>query len=242
MRDGKIRQSLWACAVWLVASACNTASAPPAPPPEPDRISSVRVVAIAPLQARATVANRSEARAKIEPLVKARLEPRVEIVSSEEMEQIWRAVATDLGAVFDPVSGEVDPQRYDAVEEAVYHELRVERHVDAVLRLSISPVEIYQATKLVSYCGATDPVYWPNGVISHLAPATLVRASCLTVALYDMEKRELYKVHRGLETFETYAWQTRAVKPLEQRLQDPARLDWAVDGAVGPLRDRLPQR
>jgi hypothetical protein len=60
--------------------------------------------------------------------------------------------------------------------------------------------------------------------------------------LYDMEERELYGIRSGLETVETFARQTRAVRPLEQRLRDPVRIREAVEATVGPLADRTAER
>jgi hypothetical protein len=203
------------------------------------------VIALAPVQALATVADREDARTKIEPLVTARLVAGgFEVVPSTEMEQRWRAAAADVGNVFDPVTGEIDQERHDAVEAAVYHELRTEREVDAVLWIGISTVELYQVGPTASFCGVEESTYWPGGVgvVSRLRPASLVLASCLSAQLYDMEERELYNIRSGLETVETFAWQTHAVRPLEERLRNASRIQQAVDATVGPLADRVAGR
>jgi hypothetical protein len=72
---------------------------------------------------------------------------------------------------------------------------------------------------------------------------TLVMALCLDVGLLDLESRELSGIRDGLEIIETYAQQTRAVRPRSQRLRDRARLVQSVEATMGPLADVAnPQR
>jgi hypothetical protein len=52
-----------------------------------------------------------------------------------------------------------------------------------------------------------------------------------------MEERELYSIRSGLETLSTFARQTRAERPMGERLLDPARLQQAVDETLGPLAE-----
>jgi hypothetical protein len=243
MCNGKMRIARCGLAVLLLAGACATKPYDPYRIPVAELRARVHVIALAPIQALATVADREDARTKIEPLVTARLVAGgFQVVPSTEMEQRWRAAAADVGNVFDPVTGKIDQVRHDAVEAAVYHELRTERNVDAVLWIVISTVELYQVGPNAAFCGVDESTYWPGGVISRLQPATLVLGSCLSAQLYDMEERELYNIRSGLETVETFAWQTHAVRPLDERLRNASRLQQAVDATVGPLADRVAGR
>lgn len=242
MFDGKGRIALCGLVAGLLASACAT-------PYDPFRIPAtelrerVRTIALAPLLVYVGVADRALAREQIEPLVSARLAAGgFQVVASAEMERIWRSAAADVGDVFDPVTGKVDQERYDLVEASVYHELRAEHDADAVLWMRVASVELHRAGADITYCGTSDAVYWPVGTFSVLETATLVVASCLSATLYDMEERELYSIRSGLEPIETFARQTLAERPFEERLQDPARLQQAVDATVGPLADRVAGR
>jgi hypothetical protein len=230
-------------ALSLLAAACATQPYDPFRIPAAELRGRVRTIALAPLEVRASLADRSFAREQIEPLVVARLEQGgFAVVPSAEMERLWRAAAADVGGVFDPVSSEVDPERYEAVEASVYHDLRSQHRVDGVLRLRISTVDLYLTGATTTFCGTTDNVYWPGGRIPRIEEATLVRASCLSATLHDMEERELYGIRSGLETVEAFAWQTRAVRPLEQRLRNPVRIREAVEVIIGPLADRRAER
>jgi hypothetical protein len=200
----------------------------------------VRTIAVAPLIARATVADREAARAQIEPLVTARLQAAgFAVVPSEAMKKRWRQAADDVGAVFDPVSGEVDKDRFKTVEAAVYRDLGSELHVDAVLYLTIDPVVVYLPGQTVAYCGTSkgELLYWPTSAGALRDRATFAVVLCLNAGLSDLEGRTLYGIRYGLEPVETYAEQTRAVKPIAERLQDPGRIAQAVEQTVGPLAD-----
>ena len=229
------RLATFALGLWLGLGAC----AKPYDPfrvPEAELRSRIRTIALAPLQGRAAVVDRAHARSQLEPLVTARLGAGgFQVVASEEMERLWREAAEDVGGVFDPVTGDVDRERFDAVESSVYHELRARHAVDAVLWLGIETIDIYLTRGSVNVCGVTDAMYWPPDAEQPLESATLVRAICLATILYDMEERELYNIRAGLETIETFAAQTHAARPLEQRLQSPGRLRHAVDLTIGPL-------
>jgi hypothetical protein len=149
------------------------------------------------------------------------------------MERLWREVAADVGAVFDPVTGQSDKARFELVEDAVYRELATRHRVDAVLYLSIYNVDVFLAGVMVTFCGRDDTVYWP-----HAGPLpddpTLVRAACLGASLYDIEEHLLYTIQSGIEPLETYVQQTRVVRPMAERM-DGIHLQRAVDAALGRL-------
>lgn len=200
--------------------------------------SRVRTIAIAPIVASANFVDTAAARARLEPIVSEQLRAGgFAVVSSEEMEALWRRAAGDLGGIYDPITGEANKERFQAVRSAVYRELASQHKVDAVLYVGVSPVPLALPGPKVTYCGTTtaEPLYWPTGAAPLRDGATLAVVLCLSAALFDIEGRELYGIRHGLETVETYAVQTRAVRPLAERLQNDARLIEAVKETVGPL-------
>ena len=64
---------------------------------------------------------------------------------------------------------------------------------------------------------------------------TLAVVLCLNSGLVDLEGRKLYGIRHGLEPVETYAQQTRAVRPVAERLQNPSRLNAVIEATLGPL-------
>jgi hypothetical protein len=198
----------------------------------------VRTIAIVPLRVSAGVADRALARERIEPLVAARLAAGgFQVVGADEVDRLWREAVAEVGDLFDPVTGELDEERFQAVEDAVHHQLRTERGVDAMLWMRVHAVELYLTGAKATFCGTTDAVYWSGEGLGIFESTTLVLASCLTTTLYDMEERELYAIRSGLETIETYARQTRSERPPGERLRDPERLRLAVEATIGPLAE-----
>lgn len=196
----------------------------------------VRTIAIAPLSASPNEVDVDVARAEIEANAAARLRAGgYEVVPSAETERVWRRAASEVGGVFDPVSGEVDEPRREAVQAAIFRDLAAEHQVDAILYLRVAPLVVYLPGSSVVYCGlaAADPLYWPiRGTPSN---PTLAVVLCLNAVLVDGEGRELYGIRHGLEAVETYAQQTRAVRPVPERLRNPVRLNAAVEATLGPL-------
>lgn len=222
-------------------SACTTqAPYDPFKTPAHEVRERVRTIALAPLIAGSTVADRDAARAQIEPLATARLQAAgFTVVPSEAMRKHWQQAAEDVGGVFDPVTGEVDKEHFKTVEAAVYRDLGREQHADAVLYLVIDPVVLYLPGSTVIFCGTTqaESLYWPTSAGTLRDPATFGIVLCLNAQLFDLEGRELYAIRYGIEPVETYAQQTRAVKPVAERLQRPGGVAQAVEQTVGPLAD-----
>lgn len=223
----------------LLLHAC--ASQPPYDPfktPAAEVRQRVQTIAIAPLMASPQQVDTGAARSRIEELATARLRAGgYAVVPSAETERIWRRAAADVGGVYDPVDGEVDEPRFEAVQTAIYRDLAAEQHADAVLYLRVTPIPLYLPDSRVEYCGLerAEPLYWPSG--GSPANPTLAVVLCLSAVLADLEGRELYGIRHGLEVVETYAQQTRAVRPVAERVRDPARLDAAVEATLGPLAE-----
>jgi hypothetical protein len=226
---------------WLAAAALALLATGCPRPYDPFRIpraelrGRIHTIALAPLRVDPDVAEPAPVRAQIEGLATSRLSTGgFKIVEASEMERLWREAAADVGNVFDPLSGVPDKTRFDLVEEAVYRDLASRHRVDAVLYLSVYPVELYLTGTKVRFCGRQDSVYWPGG-LGMMDDPTLVRAACLGATLYDMEEHVLYTIQSGIEAYETYVRQTRAARPRSERLQDGIRLQRAVDDAIGGL-------
>lgn len=234
---GKVGRRL-ACAVLAVVLTACAAPYDPFRIPIAELRSRVRTIAVAPLLAAPDVVDVARAGATIEPLLADRIAAAgFAVVPSDVMERAWRRAAEDVGGVFDPVTGAADPERFEAVQAAVFRDLRTRHHVDAVLHATIAVVALPLTGGTVSYCGRrSDAIYWPSSAAGGLrTEPTLVTVLCLNAWLYDMEQRELYGIRHGIEPVGTYLRQTRAVRPIAERLGDRARLTTAVDEVLGPL-------
>ncbi len=239
-RVAGIARALTGCAVASMLSACVR----PPPPYDPFKTPAgtvrerVQTIALAPLIVGARIADRETARAEIEPAVTGRLQAGGFIVlPSDEMEKYWRRAAADVGPVYDPITGVVDQTRFDTVQAAVFRELGKDHQVDAVLYVYISAVTVDLPAVTMSYCGTTASIYWPADAPPLTEPTTVAVVLCFNTVLYDLEGRELYSIRQGLEPIETYAAQTRAVRPLAERLREHVLITKAVEETVGPLAD-----
>jgi hypothetical protein len=228
------RAGLAAVGLALLVSGC-------AKPYNPFRISRdelrgrIHIIALAPIRVDPDLVDAVPARERIERMATERLSAGgFTVVETKEMERLWREAATDVGDVFDPITGKGDEKRFKLVEDAVYRELGARYRVNAVLYLSVYDVDLFLTGRSVRFCGREDAAYWPGG-LGLLEQATLVRAACLGATLYDMEEHVLYTIQSGIEPIETYARQSRAARPRSSRLQDDVRLQRAIDDAVGPL-------
>jgi hypothetical protein len=203
--------------------------------PEAELRSRVDTIALAPLRVSPDLAEPSVARAALEPLVAAKLERAgFHVVPSAGFEALWRAAAAAIGDVYDPNTGESNKERWEVVEDAVYHDLVKQRGVDAVLYLQISEEEFPLPTAPLWFCGTRGEPYWPAD-LPLLARPTLAYATCLNATLYDMEERVLYAIRSGIQTTQTYALQTWAERPKQELLGDRAALQRAVDATLGRL-------
>ena len=234
--------------MWLVAlvamhlCACGVPRYDPFHTPASELRQRIQTIAVAPLAASSEFIDRDRLRSQVEPLVADRLRAGAfEVIPSDEVGRLLEQVGREVGDVFDPLTGEVDDERFDLVRGAVYRDLAAQHGVDAVLYIWLEVVPLYLVGSSVSYCGLTgDKPYWPGtgwGPSFWFESATVVSAFCLNVSLYDLERRKLYSIRYGLETFETYHSQTRAVRPKEERLRDLTRIGAAVEVTIGPLAD-----
>jgi hypothetical protein len=81
------------------------------------------------------------------------------VVPSQEMERFWRRAAEEVGAMFDPVSGEVDKAHLEAARAAVYRDLTSEPHVDAVsISISTPSPAFFPAVRPATAAAATPRI------------------------------------------------------------------------------------
>lgn len=105
--------------------------------------------------------------------------------------------------------------------------------MDAIVYIAIHTERLDSTPVSPLLCGRRERVYWPGDDPSGRVTAAL--ALCLGVVVSDMEDRDLYRADQLLEFVDTYAEQTHASRPLDERLRDLARIEAAIEAAVGPL-------
>jgi hypothetical protein len=159
----------------------------------------------------------------------------LKVVGPEIWDEIWRRYAGDVGGVYDASTGKSDQEKYRTVADATYRELVEAHSVDAILYLSIRPVDTYGVPVHPKVCGGTAPPYWPDGWFKWGHGASLVRTACLVGVLEDAAGKQLFARHAPIEGIETYDQQTRAVRPRDAVFQNPLVLEQAVEVVLKPM-------
>lgn len=231
--------------VGLIASLLVASCVTPYDPfkiPAEDLRARVDTIALAPFAVGSDIGDRERLRPRVEELATQRLKAGGwRIVPMDTVESIWEQTGNEVGPLYDH-RGKVDSDRREIVEDLVLRKLIAVHNVDAVLYLKILPVDLNVVRGETLFCGVWGKPYWPGGPMGIGKVATLARAGCLYANLYDMEGREIYNIRHGLEIYETYAKQTRALRPLEERFTKDEQLRAAVEATLGPLADRPKRR
>ena len=197
----------------------------------------VKTIALWPLGAPGVQPDEDRLRAVVEPLLIQRLtKGGFQVVPMAVVEAYRARAAEDLGDFYDRRTGKANSETWDTARHEIFRRLAVEQRVDAVLYTWVEVVDVALAGTPMPYCGSSGTFYWSGE--RPPVRATLARATCLDVKLVDREERELYSIRAGIEGVETYANQTRAVRPASDRFRDTARIDDAIELIVGPLADR----
>lgn len=222
----------------ILAAACQTG-----PKYDPFRVPAAEIrarvsrIALAPLRAASKFVDRDGVQQRLHRAIAARLTAGgFEVVDANVMSEIWRAAADDVGGIYDAKTGEGDDERWEAVRNATYRELRGAHEVDAVLYMGLVVESSYLDGRTAFVCGIRDELYW-TGDWGLMTVATAVQNLCLGVELVDLDGRPLYSIQVGGENFETYAQQTLARRPIAERFRDAERLARIVDHVIGPLAD-----
>jgi hypothetical protein len=116
------------------------------------------------------------------------------VVRSAEFDRLWGAFVGATGAVFDPVTGKVDEQRFEVVEEYVYRELGGPARVGALLYPGIQLVELFEQHDQADFCGTWGDLYcryprpgssrrWSGRRASTSSSMTPRRSSCTPSAM-----------------------------------------------------------
>ena len=227
----------------VVAACCalaglGCATSDPFTIPADELRAQVDTVALLPLRISAGLVEDERVRTLIEPRALAMLrEGGFAVVPPAEWDQGWRSLAHEAGEIWNPVTGERNDERFRAVQSDLLRKLAAERGVDAIVDLHLFRQPLEGSGPAPLLCDVHRDVYWPEE-LARSTRVTLAYGACLHVEVYDMEMRELYRIWRGIEFVDTYALQTHASKPLDQRLRDPALLEEALTLTLGPLATR----
>jgi hypothetical protein len=238
--DGRRRaiRALAACAWFAFCTGCVTPYDPFKIPEEWLR-TRVHSVVVQPLVVHPDLVEVERVRPLVEDRVIAMLEEGgFSVVTPEEWRRRWLSIAHDVGEIWDPKTGERDDERYEIAARALRHELATERGVQAQVWLGLYTVRLDSGNRAIDFCGARGDVYWPHPLPARLPAGdriTVAEGLCLGVLVFDMDQQELYSIRHGIEMVETYAFQTHASRPVEERVRNAQVLEAAIDAVIGPF-------
>ncbi len=225
-------------ALGIAAGGCATDRSPAKPDFTP-LPATLKTIAVAPLDSWTGGVKPEQVEAAFEQRVVAQLVAADRtVIGPDDWKAIWRRHADDVGGIYDASTGKPDDEKLETVREAVIRELRETRQIDAILYVTVRPSEIFGLGGMPTVCGRVTAPYWPNGWTNRRGgekPATLVRFTCLVGVLVDSGGKELFARQAGREGIETYAAQTRALRPPEQMFQDGFVLDQVIETVLAPF-------
>ena len=231
--------------VWVVLgavlSACQTAT-----PYEPFKIerseilNRVKTMAMLPVAFPGKLDRESEIAERYESLIAAKLATmNFTVVPSGHYTAIWDPMVAKVGGFFDPVTGEIDREEYQAVRDLAMREM-VDRHgADAFLLPRIEVVKAYWSYNVASWHGVTEAATGEEGFVADFfAPAASGNVSALSLAVVIAnDKDEIYYANYGgiQLLYHVGGGGTFDAVPEQELFVDPARDEQAVAISLAPL-------
>lgn len=199
---------------------------------------SLKVVALAPVQAPSDLENADPIKARFAATIAARLrEAGLQVVGPEEIGPILEEVRKAHPGVFDPQTGKLDQEKAKAREKEELQRIR-EKHpqVDALLQAGIRVVQASLVRDVASWDGVTESAGtsgWKSFWVTH---SGRIPALSLIVWLTRADGTDLYANAGGLRVIARVDAGGKPVSiPHADLFADEQRNGQAVSLALGPL-------
>lgn len=229
----------------LIAAGCGAKRAPynPFQVSRDQFYGNLKTIALAPVRVPGDLEDPEPVRAKFESLLEAEFrEAGFTVVPPKEAEAIWSDMAEQVGGFYDPVTGERDPSKADAVREHTLRELKTRFNADALLYPSVQVVQArFEKDKAV--WDGTEEKLAGGGIWKLLFGSShsgTVPALSLVVVLEDMNGTDLYIKGGGIQVLSRIAGDEFVPVPRYQLFADEERNVAAVHLALDPLLGRMP--
>ena len=154
------------------------------------------------------------------------------VIPSFVQEEIWTRITEDAGGFYDPLTGELDQDRFDTGVEQFRAELQTKQAPDAVLYPHVWSAEVDAALGKAIWDGVSESGSYRLGNV------VLVRS--YVVVIEDPEGTPLYVNGGGLHLAERWDSAQREIVgvPVHGLCAAPERIVQAVAIALGPLIER----
>jgi hypothetical protein len=186
--------------------------------------------------------------ARLEKMLVAALESKgYRAIASAEYLAAWLEPAAKVGGVFDPVTGQPDEEKFTTVRDFARREVAARHGVDAILIAHVTadvvhpwvkprfmhPGEFHAFDQMLVWQGRPLQAHRDNQPQS-------VSGTFLNVVLEDLKGARMYAIRAPIEYTRIYLLGSYEDVPSSVLYKDQARLQSAVDTALGPLVARQP--
>ena len=218
---------------------------------DPNRIPRARFraevarLALQPLQLPAGTPDSERVRNEFEGLIAAELQRRgYAVAPSSVFRESWLRFATDLGDVFDPVTGQPDPKKYALAWQYTARELERSHHVDAVVTSAIAFDAMPVSPGFLSLNAAGQPLRWRGGKLVAFPSGQpqgrpqRVEGAYLGVRIRDRAQALLYDLRLPLAWARVYLAGDYEERPPDQLYADREHNRETVEALLSQLVDR----
>jgi hypothetical protein len=192
-----------------------------------------KTIALAPVDADASLDMPDRVAAMLEEEVTARLQKRgYTVLSSSVLAGIREEMTQQVGGTTDPESGRVYTAKLKAVREHAFRELWFRHQFDAVATIRVMGYQVPMESDRVEWDGAKAKLAYEGRSKKYSAN---VHVSSVSVAIYDAASKPLYLYYGGLEPL---MWrQGEQLQPLtpDKLFLDEKRIRKAAQIAVDPI-------
>jgi len=224
-----------------IALACATT-----PPHEPYQIpreqfhAKVRTIGIAEFDVPSDLENPDAVKQRFEGLIIEMLESQgFQTVPSEQVTAIWKEMETQMGGMFDPMTGELNEEKYEAARLHALQEIATRFGADAVLHPTIGVVDAEFESGTAHWCRSSQHMQSMGSVLldglAGMTSSGTIKATCLFVVIEDISGVNLYTDMGGIEVLGRLAVGGFEPRPQSELFIDVERNQSAVASALGSL-------
>ena len=236
----KISATASLLAAFVALGCATTAPYEPYQIPREQFHATVRTIAVFRLMLPDDLENPDRVREKFEAMILTALEREgYRTVPPQQVTPIWEEITTQLGGLFDPMTGARDEEKFDTARLHALQEIATRFGADALLHPSIRVVDAKFDSGTARWCGSTQSMQSTGSsmleALAGMSTSGTIKATCLFVVVEDMSGVDLYKDMGGIEVLGSLVVGGFEARPQGELFVDGERNQGAVASALGSL-------
>ncbi len=235
----KLNSYILMCACLLTFSAgCATTPYDPFVKSRSDILDTVSVVSLVPMEIE-EFDRKDEVAARYEHLITKRLEAAgFTVIPCAEYASIWDPMVEQMGGLYDPVTGDADEGKLEAIRLHTANELVGRFNIDAFVRPAIVVTKASWSGNTATWDGVKDATtgktgFWASFVASDYSGS--IPALSLVLPITSTNGETYYVGRGGIQLFAHFSLGTFVNIPESMLFADLERDDKAVSVALRPL-------